>query len=116
MVTEVIGILETAAIAISSFLVKRCVFLEPDMETKKQRIFYAISFLLIAGVLFALGKDAASMTVMFLIGLNICLGRKTHRLRGLFLMMFFSNSGVMRIVADQENLQAADGEKVNKII
>ena len=191
MGTEIIGILETATIAISSFLVKKYVFLEPDMETKKQRIFYIISFFLIVSVLFAFGKDAASITVMFLIGLNICLGRKTHRLRGLFLMipflgiingllipimlvppyllslsveetliyqvavygavfallilfyvkgrnwriwfhenmrhrslrksekyllwmvgilmMFFSNSGVMRIVAEQGNLQAADG-------
>ena len=86
---EIIGILETAAIAISSFLVKKYVFLEPDMVTKKQRIYYMISFFLIAGVLFAFGKDAASMAVMFLIGLNICLGRKTHRLRGLLLMIPF---------------------------
>ena len=89
MGTEIIGILETAAIAISSFLVKKYVFLEPDMETKKQRIFYVISFFLITGVFFAFGKDAASMAVMLLIGLNICLGRKTHRLRGLFLMIPF---------------------------
>ena len=78
MGTEIIGILETAAIAISSFLVKKYVFLEPDMETKKQRLFYWISFFLIAGAYFVFGKDAASMAVMGLIGLNICLGRKKH--------------------------------------
>ena len=89
MGTAFIGILETAAIALNSFLVKKYVFLEPDMETKKQHIYYVISFFLIVGVLFAFGKDAASIAVMFLIGLNICLGRKEHRLRGLFLMIPF---------------------------
>ena len=89
MDTEIIGILETAAIASSSFLVKKYVFLEPDMETKKQRIFYGISFFFIVSVFLAFGKDAASMAVMFLIGLNICLGRKKHRLRGLLLMIPF---------------------------
>lgn len=87
METGIMGILETAAIAISGFLVKKYVFLEPDMEPEKQRVFYGIGSLLIAGVLFALGKDAASMAVLILIGLNICFGRKEHRLRGLFLMI-----------------------------
>ena len=89
MGTEIIGILETAAITFSSFLVKKYVFLEPDMETKKQRIFYGICFLLIISVFFAFGKDAASMAVMILIGLNIFLGRKKHRLQGLLLMIPF---------------------------
>ena len=39
MVTEIIGILETAAVALSGFLVKKYVFLEPDMETKKPELF-----------------------------------------------------------------------------
>ena len=89
MDTVIIGILETAAIALNSFLVKKYVFLEPDMETKKQRIFYVICFFLIVSVFFVFGKDAASMAVMILIGLNICLGRKKHRLRGLLLMIPF---------------------------
>ena len=87
MVTEIIGILETAAVALSGFLAKKYVFFEPDMETRKQRIFYAISFFLIAGVFLAFGKDAAIIVTGVLIGLNICLGRKKHRLRGLFLMI-----------------------------
>ena len=89
MNTVIIGILETAAIASSSFLVKKYVFLEPDMETKKQHIFYGICFFLIISVFFAFGKDAASMAVMILIGLNICLGRKKRRLLGLLLMIPF---------------------------
>ena len=89
MEAEISGIFETAAIAVSGFLVKKYVFLEPDMETKKQRIFYGISFFLIVSVFFVFGKDAASMTVPILIGLNICLSRKKHRLWGLFLMIPF---------------------------
>ena len=89
MATEIMGLLETAAIASSGFLVKKYVFLEPDMEARKQRIFYWISLILAFGVFFALGKDAASMVVLFIIGLNICLGRKENRLRGLFMMIPF---------------------------
>ena len=87
--TEISGILETAAIAVSSFLVKEYVFLEPDMESKRQCIFYGISFFLIVSVFFVFGKDAASMAVPILIGLNIFLSRKEHRLWGLFLMIPF---------------------------
>ena len=87
MVTEIIGILETAAVTLCGFLAKKYVLLEPDMETKKQRIFYGISFFLIVGIFFAFGKDAAIIAAGVLIGLNICLSRKKNRLRGLFLMI-----------------------------
>jgi len=89
MLTEILGILETAAIAVSGFLIKKYVFLEPDMEEKKQRIFYVVSFLVIGIVFLAFGKDVASLAALFMIGINICLGRKTHRLRGIFLMIPF---------------------------
>lgn len=59
------------------------------MEEKKQRVFYVVSFFVIGIVFLAFGKDTASLAALFLIGLNICLGRKTHRLRGLFLMIPF---------------------------
>ena len=87
MVTGIIGILETAAVTLSGFLAKKYVLLEPDMETKKMRIFYVIGFFLIVGVFFAFGKDAAIVATGVLIGLNICLVRKKHRLLGLFLMI-----------------------------
>lgn len=81
--------LETSAIAVGGFLIKKYVFLEPDMETERQRVFYLISFF-ITGVMFlALGKDAANMAALLLIGLNICLGRRERRLRGLFQMIPF---------------------------
>ena len=89
MEAEILEILEVATIAVSGFLIKKYVFLEPDMEAGKQRIFYLISFLLIGIVFFALGKDAASMAALIMIGANICLGRKKHRLWGIALMIPF---------------------------
>ncbi len=89
METEILEILETAAITVSGFLIKKYVFLEPDMEAKKQRIFYIVSFFLIGIVFWTLGKDAATMAALFMIGLNICLGRKKHRLCGLIQMLPF---------------------------
>ncbi len=70
-----IGLLETAAIAVSGFLVKKYVFLEADMEEKKQRIFYWISLLLTAAAFLVFGKDTASLTAVFLIGLNVLLAK-----------------------------------------
>ena len=89
METEILEILETATIAVSGFLIKRYVFLEPDMEVRKQRFFYLISFFLIGIMFLAFGKDAATMAALFMIGLNICISRKKHRLQGLFLMIPF---------------------------
>lgn len=86
---EMIGMLETAAIAVSGFLIKKYIFLEPDMEAGKQRIFYWISFFQIVGMFFAKGKDAATLAALFLIGINICLAREKHRIRGLLLMVPF---------------------------
>lgn len=89
MEIEILEMLETATIAVSGFLIKKYVFLEPDMEEKWQRIYYYIVFALTAIVFFEFGKDAASLAVLFMIGVNICLGRKKHRLLGLFLMIPF---------------------------
>lgn len=89
MAAQLIDALETATIVVSGFLIKKYVFLEPDMEGGRQRKFYLLSFLLTGFVFWLLGKDAASMVALFMIGLNICLGRKKKRLRGLFLMIPF---------------------------
>lgn len=89
METEIMEILETAAIAVSGFMIKKYVFLEPDMEAKKQLFFYLVSFFLIGIVFLAFGKDSATMAALFMIGLNICLGRKKHRLFGLLIMIPF---------------------------
>ncbi|MCM1050174.1 MAG: HD-GYP domain-containing protein [Clostridiales bacterium] len=89
MAAEILVILETVSIAISGFLIKKYVFLEPDIEIKKQRIFYCVSFLLIGVMFFAFGKDKASLTALFMIGLNICLARKKHKFRGIVLVILF---------------------------
>ncbi|MCH5196544.1 MAG: HD domain-containing protein [Oscillospiraceae bacterium] len=85
----ILGILETAALAISGLLVKKYVFLEPDMEPKMHRIFWTIGFLISVGAYIAFGKDAASAAVLVLIGLSICLSRKKYRLPGILLMIPF---------------------------
>ena len=87
MFTTIIEILETAIIAVSSLLVKKYVFLEPDVDADKRLSFYGIGFSLIVGIFLAFGKDTASIAVLILIGLSICLGRKKHRLRGMLLMI-----------------------------
>ena len=89
MEQTLLEILETATIAVSGFLIKKYVFLEPDMEAKKQRFFYLVSFFLIGIVFFCFGKADANMAALFLIGLNICLGRKKYRLCGLIQMLPF---------------------------
>lgn len=89
MQTIRLEILEIATISVSGFLIKKYVFLEPDMEEKKQRVFYYASFFLIAIAFLAFRKDTASIAALFMIGINICLGRKEHRLQGLFSMIPF---------------------------
>lgn len=89
MEIQLMGILETAAIAVSGFLIKKYVFLEPDMEGKKQRVYYGFSALIIGVIYLLFGKDTASLTAVLLIGLNIWLGRKSHRLWVLLLMIPF---------------------------
>ena len=89
MEIEIIGILETMTIAISGFLLKKYVFLEPDMELKKQHNFYIVSFFIVTSTFFAFGKDVASIVVLILIALNICFARKEHRLPSLFMMIPF---------------------------
>ncbi|MCM1334828.1 MAG: HD-GYP domain-containing protein [Bacteroides sp.] len=89
MVTIILEILETAAIAISGFLIKEYLFLEPNLEPKKQRLLYLACFILAGITLPTLGKNAASLVVLVMIGLNVCLERKRHKLRGLLLMIPF---------------------------
>lgn len=89
MEIQLLGILETAAIAVCGFLIKKYVFLEPDMEGKKQRVYYGFSALIIGVIYLLFGKDTASLTAVLLIGLNIWLGRKSHRLWVLLLMIPF---------------------------
>lgn len=87
METGITDILETAAITVSGFLIKKYLFLEPDMENGRQQVYYGISACILLGTFFLFGKDGASMAALFLIGLNIILGRKGRRPGGFFLIL-----------------------------
>lgn len=89
MFEQLINICEVTAIAITGFMIRKYVFLEPSLQQKKQRIFYIISAVVIAlGYLF-FGKDAAEMLALGMIGLNTFFGRKKRRFLGLLLMIPF---------------------------
>ena len=81
------NILEVITITTGIFLIERYVFLEPGMETRKQKLFYLVSIIGIIALFFFMGKDAATWASLIAGGLNIVLGRKKHRLRGFFLIL-----------------------------
>lgn len=87
METGLTGILETAAITAGGFMIKKYLFLEPDMENGRQQIYYGITACVLLIIFFTLGKDAATIAALLLIGLNIILGRRGRRPWGLFLML-----------------------------
>lgn len=89
MEIKILEILETLTITVCGFLIKKYLFLEPDIEIKKQRIFYYVSLILIAITFLFFGKDTAIVTVLFLIGINICLGREKNKILGLFMIIPF---------------------------
>lgn len=85
MLITISEILEIMVITIGIFLIQRYVFLEPGMEPRKQRLFYACSTAAIIAVYLLISKDAATMAALLAGGLNISLARKSHRIRGFFL-------------------------------
>lgn len=80
-------LLETAAIAVSAVLIKKYVFLEPDLKPGFRRVFYGCGVAVVCAVFALFGKDAAALAVLFLTGLSVCLGRKTRRVRGLLIII-----------------------------
>ena len=89
MVQVILGLLETAVIVSVGFLIKKYVFLEPEMERKKRHIFYVIGLVTVAAVYFTLGKDMAAIAALVLIGVYNFLAREKRRLFGLLLMIPF---------------------------
>lgn len=85
MLAEMNDVLEIITVAIGVFLLQNYVFLEPEMEAAKQKLFYLSSIACIVAGFILLGKDAATFIVLLAGGLNIILRRKEHRLRGFFL-------------------------------
>jgi hypothetical protein len=87
MLAEICNILELTTIIICNFLVKKYVFLEPELEAKKQRIYYLLTAAAVAVSYIIWGNDIAIMVSLFAVGVNIFLSRKTHRIWGVFLMI-----------------------------
>ncbi len=87
MEAGIMDMLETAAITVGGFLIRKYLFLEQDMENGRQQAFLCISAVVLLGVFFLMGKDAASISALLLIGLNIILSRKGHRPWGFFLII-----------------------------
>lgn len=85
MMSAVNDILEIFIVYAGAFLIKKYVFLENDLELKKQKLFYLASLLLIFLVYIFSGKDYATLLVLLTVGVNISFARKTHRLRGFLL-------------------------------
>ena len=67
---------------IAVFMVRKYVFFEPELDGKKQRIFYVITFLVVFTVQFTVGGSATSGAILLMGMLNIFLARKEHRLLG----------------------------------
>lgn len=82
MTELILDLCELVAITITGFLIKKYVFLEPELSPKNQRIFYAICALL-TGISFPLfGKDIAECVVLVLMALNSFIARKKLRILG----------------------------------
>lgn len=87
MASVFLEIVETAAVAVSALLIKKYVFLEPDLKPGFRRVFYGCGAAVVCAVFVLFGKDAATSAVLLLTGLSVSLGRKTHRLRGLLMIL-----------------------------
>lgn len=86
--TEIIlDLCELVSITITGFLIKKYVFLEPELSSKKQQIFYAICVVLI-GISFPLfGKDITECVVLVMMALNSFIARKKLRILGAVVML-----------------------------
>ena len=72
---------------IAAFMIRKYVFFEPELDVKKQRIFYGITLLVVLIVRFTVGNSATSGALLVMVGINIFLARKKHRILG-FLVIF----------------------------
>ena len=72
---------------IAAFMIRKYVFFEPELDVKKQRIFYGITLLVVLIVQFTVGNSATSGALLVMVGINIFLARKKHRILG-FLVIF----------------------------
>ncbi|MBQ3062012.1 MAG: HD-GYP domain-containing protein [Lachnospiraceae bacterium] len=104
MIKEICNHLETIIELILVFgyiyIIKKYLFLEPDMDKSKQSKYNIICILVIIGTYFVLGENAILVTLV-LSALSISLGRKNKRVSGFFLifpMMGYTNGFMVPIV------------------
>lgn len=87
MLSEINGILEVITILIGIILLEKYVFLEPEMNPDRQKRFYLSGIACIIAVFIIFGKQSATGAALLAGVLNIVLGRKEHRLRGILLII-----------------------------
>lgn len=79
-------LMQLALTYIGIYLVKKYVFLEPELEKTKQRKYHIVTIALsLLAHLFT--KDNAVLVILFMVALNISLARKEKRIRGFFLIL-----------------------------
>ena len=71
---------------IALFLFRKYVFFEPELDAKKQRIFYVITFLAVLIVQFTVGNSATSGAILIMGMINNFIARKKHRFLGVFVI------------------------------
>lgn len=73
-------------IYIAIYLVKKYVFLEPELEKTMQRKYHIVSLLICLLGCFVL-EDGVDIVLLLLVALNISIARKEKRIRGFFLIV-----------------------------
>ncbi len=81
------NVLAVIATFISLFLIKKYVFLEPEMEPKKRRIFYFAGTICIAISYVLGGVDTAAMAIFLVIVADIVISRKKQKIIGALLLI-----------------------------
>ncbi|MBQ2982406.1 MAG: response regulator [Lachnospiraceae bacterium] len=73
---------ESMTVFVTMILLTRYIFLEPSMEENVQRKFNAFGAIIVFIVCLIAGKDVATIFTLIIMGLNIVIPRKKHKLRG----------------------------------
>lgn len=86
----ILALLETAAVSIMFFLIKKYVLLEKDLPPRQQRIFFLITAAVVIAALLIFGNDIADEFCAAAVIVNIIMTRpKERRLSGLLLSLPF---------------------------
>lgn len=86
MIAIIGSFLENLTVFILVFMIERYVLMEKGLEKKKQLWFYIITGIL-AFIIHCFDAGLAQVFIILVGGLNICLARKEHKVRGFFLVI-----------------------------